>query len=43
MAKKKPHEKMLTILGHKGNANKNHTKVPSDPCYNGCPQENHQQ
>jgi hypothetical protein len=24
---KKTHEKMLTILGHKGNANQNHTKI----------------
>jgi hypothetical protein len=25
---KKTHEKMLTIPGHKGNANQNHTKIP---------------
>jgi hypothetical protein len=25
---KKRHEKMLTILGHKGNENQNHTKIP---------------
>jgi hypothetical protein len=23
----KPHEEMLNILGHKGNANQNHTKI----------------
>jgi hypothetical protein len=27
--KKKSHEKMLTISNHKGNANQNHTKIPS--------------
>jgi hypothetical protein len=31
MAKKKTHEKMLTISSHKGNANKNHTKIPPQP------------
>jgi hypothetical protein len=30
--KKKPHEKMLTISSHKGNANQNHTKIPPHPC-----------
>jgi uncharacterized coiled-coil protein SlyX len=30
--KKKKQEKMLTILGHKGNANKNHTEIPPHPC-----------
>jgi hypothetical protein len=25
---KKTHKKMLTIPGHKGNANQNHTKIP---------------
>jgi hypothetical protein len=25
---KKTHEKMLTIPGHKGNANQNHTHLP---------------
>jgi hypothetical protein len=25
---KKTHEEMLTILGHKGNANQNHIKIP---------------
>jgi uncharacterized protein YeaO (DUF488 family) len=25
---KKTHEKMLTILGHKGNQNQNHTRIP---------------
>jgi hypothetical protein len=29
---KKTHEKMLTIPGHKGNANQNHTKIPPPPC-----------
>jgi hypothetical protein len=28
----KMHEKMLTIPGHKENANQNHTKIPSHPC-----------
>jgi hypothetical protein len=27
----KAHEKMLTIPGHKGNANKNHTKILLHP------------
>jgi hypothetical protein len=27
----KSHEKMLTIPGHKGNANQNHTKIPPHP------------
>jgi hypothetical protein len=27
----KTHEKMLTIPGHKGNANQNHTKTPPHP------------
>jgi hypothetical protein len=31
---KKTHEKMLTIPGHKGNANQNHTKIPPHPCQN---------
>jgi hypothetical protein len=26
------HEKMLTISGHKGNANQNHTKIPPHSC-----------
>jgi hypothetical protein len=26
------HEKMLTIFGHKGNANQNHVKIPPHPC-----------
>jgi hypothetical protein len=29
---KKTYEKMLTIYGHKGNANQNHTKIPLHPC-----------
>jgi hypothetical protein len=28
----KNHEKMLTIPGHKGNTNQNHTKIPPHPC-----------
>jgi hypothetical protein len=30
---KKTHEKMLILPGHKGNANKNHTKNSPHPCY----------
>jgi hypothetical protein len=29
---KKTHEKMLTIPGHKGNANQNHVKIPPHSC-----------
>jgi hypothetical protein len=29
---RKTHEKILTIPGHKGNANQNHTKIPPHPC-----------
>jgi hypothetical protein len=29
--RQKTHEKRLTIPGHKGNANQNHTKIPSYP------------
>jgi hypothetical protein len=28
----KTHEKMLTICGHKGNANQKHTMIPPHPC-----------
>jgi hypothetical protein len=28
----KNHEKMLIIPSHKGNANQNHTKIPSHSC-----------
>jgi hypothetical protein len=28
----KTREKMLTIPGHSGNANQNHTKIPPHPC-----------
>jgi hypothetical protein len=28
----KTHEKMLTVPGHKGNANQNHTKILPHPC-----------
>jgi hypothetical protein len=31
---KETHEKMLTISGHKRNANQNHTKIPPHPCEN---------
>jgi hypothetical protein len=30
--KKKTHEKMLTIPGHKGNASQSHTKIPPHSC-----------
>jgi cobalamin biosynthesis Co2+ chelatase CbiK len=30
--KKKNMKKMLTIHGHKGNANQNHTKIPPHSC-----------
>jgi hypothetical protein len=29
---KKNMKQMLTISGHKGNANQNHTKIPPHPC-----------
>jgi hypothetical protein len=29
---KKTHEKMLTIPGHKGNANQNYIKIPPHSC-----------
>jgi hypothetical protein len=32
MAKKKTHENILTIPGHKGNANQNHIKISPHPC-----------
>jgi hypothetical protein len=41
MAKK--HEEMLTIPGHKGNANQNHIKIPPHSCCNVCHQEHKQQ
>jgi hypothetical protein len=41
MAKK--HEKMLTMPGHKGNTNRNHTKIPPHFCLNCYHQEHHQQ
>jgi hypothetical protein len=28
----KTHEEMLTITGHKGNANENHVKIPPHSC-----------
>jgi hypothetical protein len=31
-SKKSKYLKMLTILGHKGNANQNHTKISSHSC-----------
>jgi hypothetical protein len=36
-------KKMLTIPGHKGNANQNHTKIPPHPCYNSHHQKHRQQ
>jgi hypothetical protein len=30
--KKKNHEEMLTIPGHKGNPNQNYVKIPPHPC-----------
>jgi hypothetical protein len=36
---KKTHEKMLTIPGHKGNANQNHTKILPHSCLNSHHQE----
>jgi hypothetical protein len=40
---KKTHEKMLTISGHKGNANQNHIKILPLLLYNGYHQEQKQQ
>jgi hypothetical protein len=37
----KTHEKVLTIPGHKGNANQNHTKIPLQSCWNSYHQEQH--
>jgi hypothetical protein len=37
----KKQEKMLTISGHKGNANQNHTKIPPHPCLNSYHQKHH--
>jgi hypothetical protein len=34
---------MLTISGHKGNANQNHTEIPPHPYYNSHHQKHHQQ
>jgi hypothetical protein len=34
---------MFNILHHKGNANQNHTEIPSHPSQNGYNQENKQQ
>jgi hypothetical protein len=34
---------MLTIPGHKGNANQNHIKIPPHLCQNGYHQEHKQQ
>jgi hypothetical protein len=39
----KPHEEMLTIPDHKGNADPNHAKIPPHSCWNGCHQEQNQQ
>jgi hypothetical protein len=38
---KKTHEKMSTISSHKGNANKNHTKIPPHPRLNSHHQKHH--
>jgi hypothetical protein len=40
---KKTHEKMLTISGHKGNANQNHIKIPPYSYEKSYHQEHHQQ
>jgi hypothetical protein len=37
------HEEVLTVPGHNGNANQNHTKIPSLYCKNGYHQECNQQ
>jgi hypothetical protein len=34
---------MLTISGHKGNANQNHTKIPPHPCWNSHHPKHHHQ
>jgi hypothetical protein len=39
----KNHENMLTIPGHNGNANQNHTKIPPHTCQNSYHQEHQQQ
>jgi hypothetical protein len=39
----KTHEKMLTIPGHKGNTNQNHTKIPPHSCQNSYHQEHQKQ
>jgi hypothetical protein len=36
-------EEMLTISGHKGNANQNHTKIQPHSCQNICHQKHHRQ
>jgi hypothetical protein len=40
---KKYMKKMLNILGHKGNVNQNHFKIPPHSCQNGYNQEHKQQ
>jgi hypothetical protein len=40
---KKHMKKMLTIPGHKGNANQSHTRIPLLSFWNSCHQEHHQQ
>jgi hypothetical protein len=40
---KKHIKKMVTIPGHKGSANQNHTKILSYSCQNGYHQEHHHQ
>jgi hypothetical protein len=34
---------MLTVSGHKGNANQNYTKIPPHPCWNRHHQKHHHQ
>jgi hypothetical protein len=43
MPKKKKSEKMLTIPGHKGNANQNHTKITPHSCWYSYHQKHHHQ
>jgi hypothetical protein len=41
---KKTHEEMLSITGHKGNANQNNIKISPHSCKNGyCHQEHKEQ
>jgi hypothetical protein len=38
----KTHEKMLIFSSHQGNANQNHTKIPTNLCWNSHYQKHHQ-